>query len=175
VLWWGDERFVAADSPHRNVGQAMAAFGDRLGLDRAKVHAVPSTDDVSDVEAAAAAYDEILREHGGGAFEVLMLGMGPDGHVASLFPGKPELEERSRLAVGVPLAGMEPQVPRITVSLPAISSAREAILLVTGENKAATVARVFGPDPDRSLPAAQVELRYGTLTVLLDEAAASQL
>ncbi len=101
--------------------------------------------------------------------------MGPDGHVASLFPGKPEVEERSRLAVGVPLAGMEPQVPRISLTLPALCSARAAVLLITGESKAATVARAFGPDPDRSLPAAMVDLRYGTLTVLLDEAAASQL
>jgi 6-phosphogluconolactonase len=101
--------------------------------------------------------------------------MGPDGHVASLFPGKPEVEERSRMAVGVPLAGMEPQVPRISLSMPAIASAREAILLITGEGKAGTAARAFGPSPDRSLPAAQVELRYGTLTVLLDEAAASKL
>ena len=76
--------------------------------------------------------------------------MGPDGHVASLFPGKPEVEERSRLVVGVPLAGMEPQVPRISLTLPAINAAREAILLITGENKAATVARVFGPGAGRA-------------------------
>jgi len=79
------------------------------------------------------------------------------------------------MVVAVPLAGMEPQVPRISLTLPAINSAREAILLITGENKAATVARVFGPGRDGSLPAAMVDLRFGTLTVLLDEAAASQL
>ena len=108
-------------------------------------------------------------------WNLLLLGMGPDGHVASLFPGKPEIEERSRLVVGVPLAGMEPQVPRISLTLPAIGSARTAVLLITGESKADAVARAFGPEPDRSLPAAQVELRYGTLTVLLDEAAAAKL
>ena len=79
------------------------------------------------------------------------------------------------MAVGVPLAGMEPQVPRISLTMPALAAAREAILLITGEGKADTVARVFGDSPDGSLPAAQVELRYGTLTVLLDEAAASKL
>jgi len=66
-------------------------------------------------------------------------------------------------------------VPRISLAMPALGSAREAIMLITGESKADTVARVFGPSPDRSLPAAQIELRYGTLTVLLDEAAASKL
>ena len=108
-------------------------------------------------------------------WDLMLIGMGPDGHIASLFPGKPELEERGRLAVGVPHAGMEPQVPRISLTLPAIFSARAAVMLITGENKAATVARAFGSQPDRSLPAAQVELRYGALTVLLDEAAASKL
>jgi len=108
-------------------------------------------------------------------WNLMLIGMGPDGHIASLFPGKPEVEERSRLVVGVPLAGMEPQIPRISLTLPAINSAREVILLITGENKAATVARVFGPGGDGSLPAAMVDLRFGTLTVLLDEAAASQL
>jgi 6-phosphogluconolactonase len=70
---------------------------------------------------------------------------------------------------------MEPQVPRISLTLPALNSARDAILLITGEGKAATVARVFGDGGDRALPAALVDLRYGSLTVLLDEAAASQL
>ena len=109
-------------------------------------------------------------------WDLLLLGMGPDGHVASLFPGKPEVEERSRLVVGVPLAGMEPQVPRISLTLPAINSAREAVLLVTGEDKAETVARAFGPRP-RPLAAGRAwcDLRYGALTVLLDEAAASEL
>ncbi len=128
-------------------------------------------------DAGAGGYEAEIRARMGAEprWDLLLLGMGPDGHVASLFPRKPELEERSRLAAGVPLAGMEPQVPRITLTMPALCSARDAILLITGEGKAATVARAFGPDPDRSLPAAQVELRYGTLTVLLDEAAASQL
>jgi 6-phosphogluconolactonase len=128
-------------------------------------------------DAGAGGYEAEIRARMGAdpRWNLLLLGMGPDGHVASLFPGKPELEERSRVAVGVPLAGMEPQVPRISLTMPAISSAREAILLVTGSSKADTVARVFGADPDLSLPAARVELPYGHLTVLLDEAAASQL
>ena len=84
-------------------------------------------------------------------------------------------EEARAVGIGVPLAGMEPQVPRISLTLPALGSARAAVLLITGEGKAEMVERVFGPEPDRSLPAAMVDLRYGTLTVLLDEAAASRL
>ena len=109
-------------------------------------------------------------------WNLLLLGMGPDGHVASLFPGKPEVEERSRLVVGVPLAGMEPQVPRISLTLPAIDSARAAVLLITGESKADDGrARVRARSRTARCRPRMVDLRYGTLTVLLDEAAASKL
>ena len=173
TIWFTDERCVGPTDPDSNYGMADRALLSQLSTGPTVVR----MEGELGPDAGAGHYEAELRERMGSdpRWNLLLLGMGPDGHIASLFPGKPELEERSRLAVGVPLAGMAPQVPRISLTMPALCSAREAILLITGESKAAMVARAFGPDPDRSLPVAQVELRYGTLTVLLDEAAASQL
>jgi 6-phosphogluconolactonase len=172
-VWFTDERCVEPTHPDANFAMADRALLSQLSA-APTVHRMEAE---LGPDAGAGSYEAEIRGRMAAEprWNLLLLGMGPDGHVASLFPGKPELEERSRLVVGVPLAGMEPQVPRITLTMPAICSARAAILLITGENKAATVARVFGADPDRSLPAARVELRYGTLTVLLDQAASSQL
>jgi 6-phosphogluconolactonase len=173
TVWFTDERCVPPGHPDSNFGMADRALLSQLSA----APSVVRMEGELGPDAGAGNYEAAVRERMGSdpRWNLLLLGMGPDGHTASLFPGKPEVEERSRMAVGVPLAGMEPQVPRITLTMPALAAAREAILLITGESKAAMVARVFGPTPDRSLPAALVELPYGTLTVLLDEAAASKL
>jgi len=173
TVWFSDERCVEPSHPDSTFGLAERALLMRLSAGPQVVR----MEGELGPEAGAGAYEAEIRSRIGAEprWNLLLLGMGPDGHVASLFPGKPEVEERSRLAVGVPLAGMEPQVPRISLTLPALCSARSAVLLITGEGKAGTVARVFGDDGDRSLPAAMVDLRYGSLTVLLDEAAASKL
>jgi 6-phosphogluconolactonase len=173
TVWFTDERCVPPGHPDSNFGMAEQALLSQLSAGPSVVR----MEGELGPDAGAGAYEAAVRERMGSdpRWNLLLLGMGPDGHTASLFPGKPELEERSRMAVGVPLAGMEPQVPRITLTLPALCAAREAVLLITGESKAATVARVFGDDGDGSLPAAMVDLRHGTLTVLLDEAAASKL
>ena len=173
TVWFTDERCVAPGHPDSNFGMADRALLSQLSA----APSVVRMEGELGPDAGAGNYEAAVRERMGSdpRWDLLLLGMGPDGHIASLFPGKPELEERSRMAVGVPLAGMEPQVPRITLSMPALEAAREAILLVTGESKASMAARVFGPSPERSLPAAAIDLRYGSLTVLLDEAAASKL
>jgi 6-phosphogluconolactonase len=173
TVWFTDERCVAPSHPDSNFAMAERALLMQLSSGPKVVR----MEGELGPDAGAGNYEAEVRAQMGSdpRWNLLLLGMGPDGHTASLFPGKPEVEERSRMAVGVPLAGMDPQVPRITLTMPALTAAREAILLITGESKAATVARVFGPDPDRSLPAALVELPFGTLTVLLDEAAASKL
>ena len=173
TVWFSDERCVPPSHPDSNFGMAERSLLMQLSVGPRVVR----MEGELGPDAGAGAYEAEIRASMGSdpRWNLLLLGMGPDGHVASLFPGKPELEERSRLAVGVPLAGMEPQVPRISLTLPAIGSARTAVLLITGEGKADTVARAFGPEPDRTLPAAHVDLRYGTLTVLLDEAAAAKL
>jgi 6-phosphogluconolactonase len=107
--------------------------------------------------------------------DLVLLGLGPDGHCASLFPGQPTLEERERLVVGVEQAGMEPLVPRVSLTLPVINAARHVVFLVTGEDKAEAVARAFEGDPGAHTPASLVQPASGTLTVLVDAAAASGL
>jgi 6-phosphogluconolactonase len=173
TAWFGDERCVPPGHPDSNYSMAEAGLLSRLA-ERPEVMRMQGE---LGPEAGAAAYEADIRERLGAEprWDLLLLGLGPDGHTASLFPGKPEVEERSRLVVGARLAGMEPQVPRISLTLPAFESARSTLFLVTGDSKAEVVARVFGRSPDSSLPAARVRPRYGTLTVLLDEAAASRL
>ena len=173
TVWFNDERCVPPEDPDSNFGMAERALLMQLSAGPRVVR----MEGELGPDAGAGAYEAEVRARMGGdpRWDLMLIGMGPDGHIASLFPGKPEVEERSRLAVGVPLAGMEPQVPRISLTLPALCSARSAVLLITGEGKADTVARVFGDGGDRSLPAAMVDLRYGSLTVLLDQAAASKL
>jgi 6-phosphogluconolactonase len=123
-------------------------------------------------DAGAGDYEAVVREILGGEprWDLLLLGLGPDGHTASLFPSKPEQHETSRLVVGVPEAGMEPQVPRISLTLPALNSARHVVFLVTGENKRDAVRRAF-VDEDPTSPASKVRPPAGELTVLLDAAA----
>jgi 6-phosphogluconolactonase len=174
VLWWGDERFVAADSPDRNVGQALAAFGDRLAFDPAKVHAVPSTDDAGTVDEAAAAYASAIRSDGTGFFEVLMLGMGPDGHVASLFPGSSQLDATDAIAVGV-TDSPKPPPERVTLTYAAMDRARAVWFLVSGEEKAAAVAQALAPGTDlHDIPAVGVTGELETIW-FLDRASASRL
>jgi 6-phosphogluconolactonase len=173
VVWWGDERFVAPDSPDRNAGQARAAFLDAVGADPAKVHEMPSTADAADVEAGAASYSEELREHGGGDFDVVMLGIGPDGHIASLFPGLPQLDVTDRVAVGV-TGSPKPPPERISLTFGALNRARSVWFLVSGEAKASAVAQALGGADRHDIPAAGVTGKDETIW-FLDRPAASAL
>lgn len=186
-LWWGDERFLPADDPERNATQAHEAFLDAVPLDPARVHPMPASDGAhaGDVEAAARAYEAELAtaarslEHPGDhprvpAFDVLLLGVGPDTHVASLFPGHPGVRERERTVVGVQGAPKPPPV-RISLTLPAIRAAREVWLLAAGEDKAEAAARVLsGAEDETQAPASGAYGSERTLW-LLDEAAAARL
>lgn len=150
-VWWGDERFVAADSPDRNAGQARAALLDHLPLDPARVHEAPAADAGLSVDEAARAYAEELRRDGAGSFEVMMLGVGPDGHVASLFPGHAALDV-DEPAVGV-TGSPKPPPERISLTFAALSRSRAVWFLVAGGDKAdAVAAAVAGGDP-REIPA----------------------
>jgi 6-phosphogluconolactonase len=173
TVWLSDERCVPPDHQDSNFGMLEAALLSRVSI----APEVVRMQGELGADAGAGAYEAEIRARLGGdpRWNLLLLGMGPDGHVASLFPGKPELEETGRLVVGVPVAGMEPQVPRISLTFPAIDAARSVVLLITGAGKADTVARAFGASPDPGLPAARVRPRYGSLTVILDEAAAAKL
>jgi 6-phosphogluconolactonase len=174
VVWWGDERFVAPDSPDRNVGQARAAGLDLLDLDPAKVHAMPSTADAGSVEEAAASYAATIREHGMGHFEVLMLGVGPDGHVASLFPGSPQLDVDDAVAVGV-TDSPKPPPERVSLTFGALNRSRSVWFLVSGDEKAGAVASALAAGTDvHDIPAAGVKGELETIW-FLDRASASRL
>lgn len=173
VIWWGDERFVDPGSEDRNALQARRAFLDAVGVDPDLVHEMPSTADAPDVDAAAASYSSALREHGSGEFDVVMLGVGPDGHVASLFPGRTELDVTDRIAVGV-VDSPKPPPLRVSLTFPALNRSRSVWFLVSGEPKAGAVARALGGAPVHDTPAAGV---HGTEETIwfLDRPAASTL
>jgi 6-phosphogluconolactonase len=107
--------------------------------------------------------------------DLALMGLGPDGHTASLFPGKPALLVNQRFVAGVPEPGMEPMVPRVTLTLPVFNTAREVVFLVAGADKATAVARAFGTPPDESVPAALVRPGAGKLMLVLDAPAAAEL
>ncbi|MER5307940.1 6-phosphogluconolactonase [Streptomyces sp. NPDC002773] len=181
-LWWGDERFLPEGDPERNVTQAREALLDRVPLDPARVHAMPASDGPygSDVDAAAAAYAAELAaatdpgDHGGvPTFDVLMLGVGPDTHVASLFPELPAVRETERTVVGVHGAPKPPPL-RVSLTLPAIRAAKEVWLLAAGEDKAKAAAIALSGAGEVQAPAAGAYGRSRTLW-LLDAAAASEL
>jgi 6-phosphogluconolactonase len=174
VVWWGDERFVAPDSEDRNARSARAAFIDRLPFDPAKVHDIPSTSDAGSADDAAAAYSSELREHGAGLFEVLMLGLGPDGHVASLFPDREEVTVTDAAALAV-RDSPKPPPERVTLTLAALNRSRCVWFLVNGENKADAVAQALAAGTDlHDIPAAGVSGEAETIW-FLDRGSASQL
>jgi 6-phosphogluconolactonase len=173
-FWWGDERFVPADSSDRNDRAAELDLLDVVGVDPLRVHAMPAADEVhTDVDAAAAAYAEQVREHAGDEFDLVLLGVGPDGHVASLFPGFPQLEASDQLAVGV-TDSPKPPPDRVTLTFPTLNRTREVWFLVTGEGKADAVARALAPDGSvQETPARGITVENSTWW--LDQAAASTL
>ena len=173
VVWWGDERFVDAGSPDRNAGRARAAFLDSVGVDPSHVHEMPSTGAARSVEEAADAYARVFREHGDGEFDVVMLGVGPDGHVASLFPGHPALDVDDRIAVAV-TDSPKPPPERISLTLASLNRTRAAWFLVSGEEKAGAVASALGGADLHTTPAAGVSGQDETVW-FLDRAAASRL
>lgn len=179
-LFFGDDRFVPADDADRNDKQAREALLGRIEIPAANVHAMPASDGDygDDLDAAAQAYQEVLAanaEPGQPApdFDVHLLGMGPEGHINSLFPDTAAVKETTRLVVGVP-DSPKPPPRRITLTLPAIQRSREVWLVVAGESKAEAVASAVGGADPIAVPAAGATGREQTVW-LLDEAAASQL
>jgi len=175
TLWLGDERIVPADDERSNLRMVRGALTDRLPEER-RPRLMP-VDTTLGPDGAAAAYESLLRESLGNhpRLDLAVMGLGPDCHTASLFPGKPAMHENRRLAVGVPEAGMEPMVARMTLTLPVFNSAREVVFLVAGADKADAVRRAFGTPSDQSVPAAHVRPGAGKLMLVLDEAAAAEL
>ena len=175
TLWFGDDRAVPPDHAHSNFRMVEQTLLDRLPEEgRPEVQRIRGEDGA---QAAAGDYEARIREHLGNrpVLHMALMGLGPDAHTASLFPGKPALEETQRFAVDVPEAGMAPQVPRVTLTLPVFNAAREVVFLVAGADKAGAMARAFGPEPDPAAPAARLRPASGRLLVVCGEAAASRL
>jgi 6-phosphogluconolactonase len=171
TVWFGDERCVPPEHEWSNFGMAEASLLARLS----DPPAVIRMEGELGPDAGAGAYEAAVRERLGGEprWDLLLLGLGPDAHTASLFPSKLEKDVTDRLVVGVPEAGMEPQVPRISMTLPCLNAARHVVFLVTGASKREAVLRAFGDEPDPAAPAAHVRPPAGELTVLLDAEAAA--
>lgn len=175
TMWLGDERVVPPGSEHANERLVREAMLDRMTAERRPVLMRVATELGPD--GAAADYEAKLHGTLGNhpRLDLVLLGLGSDAHTASLFPGKPALQEHHRLAVGVPEPGLAPHVPRVTLTFPVLNSAREVVFLAAGEDKADAVRRAFGDPPDPSAPATHVRPGAGTLTVILDAAAAAGL
>lgn len=169
-LWWGDERFVPAGHADRNDQQAREAFLDRLGVPANRVHATPAHGCDQSLAEAADQYAATLPE----SFDLVLLGVGPDGHVASLFPGFTQLDERDRRAVEV-FGSPKPPAERISLTFPMLNAADAVWFVASGEGKAEAVAKALAPEgtvhatPARGV-AGRVETRW-----YLDPAAAADL
>jgi 6-phosphogluconolactonase len=166
-IWLGDERCVPTTDPRSNERLVRESLVDRVA-DPPLVHAVQTW--LSPAEAAAA-YEAELR---GRPLDLILLGIGPDGHTASLFPNAPSLDERERLVVAAD-PGLEPFVERITLTIPALESGSHVVFLVAGAEKADAARRAFGEEPSPDTPASLVRSRQGRTTVVIDSAAAAGL
>jgi 6-phosphogluconolactonase len=166
-VWWGDERCVPPDDENSNYGMAKRALLDRLDRAPGSVHRIKGE---LGKEAAATDYERELDDTD---LDLLLLGVGPDGHVASLFPNAPTLRQRKKVLPAE--AGLEPFIDRVTLSLPALRSARQILFLLAGEGKADAAARAFASEPSPDTPASLVRSRTGRTVVILDRAAAAKL
>jgi 6-phosphogluconolactonase len=176
VHWFiGDERFVPADDPLNNMGVARKIFLDQCAP-ASNIHPIPtSTADPTDPDRGAALYESELKSFYGAdeldparpLFDLVLMGVGPDGHTASLFPGDPALDETRRWVVGVPKANVEPFVPRVTLTLPTLASSREMLFEVAGADKRAILTRTFAGE---NLPANRARSSDETVW-LVDQAA----
>ncbi|HKR48677.1 MAG TPA: 6-phosphogluconolactonase [Pseudonocardiaceae bacterium] len=181
-IYWGDERFLPRGHPNRNETQAREALLDHVEVDPARVHPMGASDGPwgDDPDAAARAYEDLLLhqrrpEDRGPApsFDICCLGVGEDGHVASVFPGSPAVYETERAVIGV-RGSPKPPATRITLSLPAIRCAAEVWLIVSDSAKAAAVTMALGGGGEVQVPAVGATGRRRTLW-LLDRPAAAKL
>jgi 6-phosphogluconolactonase len=175
-LFWGDERAVPPDHPDSNYGLARSELLLRVPIPQGNVHRMEA--ELSPIGRAAHNYETVLRQslalddRGFPVFHLVLLGMGADGHTASLFPGARLWRETSRWVSTPTIAKLG---TRMTLTLPVIEAARRILFLVTGSQKAAILRTVLCGGPDRPLPAQMVQARHGERIFLVDEAAARLL
>jgi 6-phosphogluconolactonase len=181
-VWWGDERYVPADSDERNDRAAMSLLFQSVDFDPAKLHRMPASDAGfgDDVEAAADSYaaelaaavpDEVAGEVP--RFDVVLLGVGPDGHCASLFPHHPGTRVTDSSVIAVH-DSPKPPPTRLSLTFPALDAANEVWFVVSGDAKADAVARALGGAPREDVPSAGPRGRERTLW-LIDQEAAGRL
>jgi 6-phosphogluconolactonase len=176
VHWfWGDDRFVPWDDPNSNYGMACAAMLAQAPVPPGNVHGIACEGTAAD---AARAYEQQLKAWYGAdrldparpLFDIVLLGMGPDGHTASLFPGKPALDELQRWVAEVPEPGLAPRVPRVTLTFPALESSRSTVFVAAGADKHAMMTRALAGE--WALPSARVRPQ-NELVWFIDKAAQS--
>lgn len=167
-VWWGDERAVPPDDERSNFRLARENLLDRLEAPPEEIHRIRG--ELPPDRAA----DELDSELDGVVLDLMLLGLGPDAHVASLFPGTPQLQVEDRRATSGP-AGLEPFVDRVTMTMPTIRSARQIVFLVTGAGKADAVAATFDGEINDAVPASLVRLAEVPVQVFLDSEAGSKL
>jgi 6-phosphogluconolactonase len=168
-LWWGDERCAPADDERSNFNMARVALIDRVSGKPAAVHRMRGE---LGRDEGALLYEQELGSLE--RFDLLLLGLGPDGHIASLYPDQPTLDVTDRKAIGAE-AKLQPWVDRITLTLPMLRSADEVLFLVAGAEKADAAQRAFAGEPSRSTPGSLVRAVNGKTVAVLDAAAASKL
>jgi 6-phosphogluconolactonase len=168
TVWWGDERCVPPDDDLSNYKLAKESLLDNLEVEPKQVHRIRGELQPAD---AAGELDKALEDT---ELDFLLLGLGPDGHCASLFPGSPQLDMNDRRAVSGP-AGLEPWVDRVTMTMPTLQSAKRIVFIAGGAAKADAVARAFGGDVSADVPASLTRLAPVQVEVYLDETAAAKL
>ena len=169
VLWFGDDRAVPADHEDSNFRMVRESLLDHVVQPR--VERIRG-----ELGAEGAALDYATRWTAAGQrLDLALMGLGPDAHTASLFPGKAEAFEQDRPVVAVPEPGMAPHVPRVSLTLPVFNAARRVVFLVTGADKADAMRRAFSETADPASPAAHVRPENGELMVICDAAAAAGL
>jgi 6-phosphogluconolactonase len=176
-FWWGDERFVPKQDPDRNEKQARDALLTQLPTPEDHIHPFPASDEIADLDAAAAAYAEELARHANGEaavprFDITFLGVGPDGHVASLFPGFPN-HEGPGTVIGV-RDSPKPPPNRLSLTFPALNESTRIWLVLAGAEKASALGLALAGASPSEVPSAGVQGRKRTV-YFVDQAAASQV
>jgi 6-phosphogluconolactonase len=175
-FWWGDERWLPEGDPERNETQARAALLDHIAVDPAKVHAFAASDAGIDLDAASALYAQELRDHAAEGFElpefdITFLGVGPDGHIASLFPERGGIREENHTVIAV-RNSPKPPPERLSLTLPVINSSQRIWLVLAGADKASALGLTLADASVFEVPAAGVKGRRRTLFFVDQDAAA---
>lgn len=178
-LWLSDDRCVAPDDELSNYALVKRALLDPIAAAGVEIDFCRRVMGELGPDEGAADYERALAEHGAGGpeFELALIGVGPDAHICSMFPGQASLAESKRLAVGVPVAGLEPFVPRVTLTFPALARAKRVVVLAPGAGKADAISAAFADDAPATseVPASLLREHVRNITVLLDDASAARL